>query len=401
MVVKWVETSCLPAASVTDYPSLAFGDANCAAVTRSPVCTVLPELSAATPLPAPALQRLSRAATRHPLLVERSLARAQEQAERDQQVLAAADLLYLRFHLAEHAGRALDLREALARSADRLEQWPERHGEQAARLAEALGRAAYQTGDYLEATEQWSRALDLAESASERRVGVAARVGLGQIHYAMGAWNTGLRFHRDALLQLRPLNDSYLAAKVALNLGVGHLESQQLEDAERQFSHGLAAARRGGHREFEAEAHWHLARAALSRGQLPLAVADCRLALDIATRLHHHWLEGAASRTWTDIALARGDTQSAIRSCRHALELAERIQSRPQQLQAHLQLARLLEQQDQPAEALQHLWKYLALREHSEQQSQGIAGRSLAPQGPLDPASVGEGSSGTRSPSAR
>ena len=362
---------------------------------------MLPELSAATPLPAATLQRLSRAATRHPRLVERSLARAQALAQAQAAPLAAADWLYLRFHLAEHAGRALDLRESLLALSAELDALTEHHGEQSARLAEALGRAAYQTGDYLEATEQWSRALDLAEAAGERRVGVAARVGLGQIHYAMGAWNTGLRFHRDALQQLRPLNDSYLAAKVALNLGVGHLESQQLEDAERQFSHGLAAARRGGHREFEAEAHWHLARAALSRGQLPLAIADCRLALDIATRMQHHWLEGAASRTWTEIALARGDTQAAIRSSRHALQLAERIRSRPQQLQAHLQLARLLEAQQQAPEALGHLWRYLALRDDSEQQSQGIAGRVLPTPLPPDPSDPAVPAARARNPSAR
>ena len=44
--------------------------------------------------------------------------------------------------------------------------------------------------------------------------GPHARVGLGQIHYAMGAWSSGLRFHRDAAQQLKPLNDSYLTATV-------------------------------------------------------------------------------------------------------------------------------------------------------------------------------------------
>ncbi|MGL1742643.1 hypothetical protein ACSTHD_23700, partial [Vibrio parahaemolyticus] len=87
-------------------------------------------------------------------------------------------------------------------------------------------------------------------------------------------------------------------------IGVGSFETGDLPAAERHFSHGLAAARRGGHRVFEAEAHWHLARAALARQRMDWAVADCRLALDIAARQGYPWLEAAASRTWTEIALA-------------------------------------------------------------------------------------------------
>jgi tetratricopeptide (TPR) repeat protein len=189
------------------------------------------------------------------------------------------------------------------------------------------------------------------------------------VHYAMGAWNSGLRFHRDAQARLGALRDDYLAAKVALNLGVGHFESGRLEDAERQFAHGLAAARRGSHREFEAEAHWHLARAALTRGQLHLAIADCRLALGLAARLHHHWLEAAASRTWTAIALARGDEADAIRSTQHGLALAERIESKAEQSQAHLQLARLLERQGDAAAALAHLWRHVELQAEFERQT--------------------------------
>jgi ATP/maltotriose-dependent transcriptional regulator MalT len=216
---------------------------------------------------------------------------------------------------------------------------------------------------------------------------VAARIGLGQIHYAMGAWSSGLRFHRDAAQQLKPLNDSYLSAKVALNLGVGHLESGQLEDAERQFSHGLAAARRGAHREFEAEAHWYLARAALARGELAWATADCRLALGIAGQLQHHWLEAAASRTWTEIALARGDEAAAIRSTRHGLELAERIQSKPQQRQAHLQLAKLLEKQGDLASALAHLWRHVELQAELERQAPAAGLLAAAEPAPSSPSS--------------
>lgn len=346
----------------------------------------------------PSLERLSRVARRHAGLALSRLQRLEDCARQRGQLPLALDALYQRFYLLEARGRATELSGLLAQGA--REAQAAVLPLQAARLAEAQGRLAYQQGDYLEATEHWSRALDGAETCGEARVGVSARIGLGQVHYAMGAWTTGLRFHRDALARLQPLQDDYLAAKVALNLGVGHLESQQLEDAERHFSHGLAAARRGGHKEYEAEAHWHLAQTALARGQLAWAVADCRLALDIAGRLQHHWLEAAASRTWTEIALARGDEAAAVRSTRHGLQLAERIQSKAEQRQAHLQLAKLLERQGEYREALQHLWQHLALLTDLERQSQPAAGLTrLQPEGLLVPGGPG-GPGGLQIPSS-
>ncbi len=320
----------------------------------------------------PVLLRLAQIAERHPDCAAERLQRLHDQRWTAGELACAVDALYLRFYLLEARGRALELLPALQQAAQACGALPL----QAARVAEALGRVAYQQGNYLDATEQWSRTVDLAEGSGDARVGVAARVGLGQIHYALGAWHTGLRFQRDALQRLKGLEDSYLSAKVALNLGVGHLESGQLEDAERQFSHALAAARRGRHREFEGESHWYLARAALARGQWPLANADCRQALNLAGRLHHHWLEAAASRTWTEIALARGDEGAAIRSTQHGLQLAERIASKPQQRQAHLELARLLEKRGEFQAALGHLWKVVALQTELERHaSPGELGR--------------------------
>lgn len=320
-------------------------------------------------------RRLRQVSERHPDIASRLLQALERQRLDAGDLAGSIDLLCQRFQLQEHRGRALDLGDDLQDAATRAQAAG--LSMQAARVFEALGRVAYQQGNYLDATEHWSRALDLAETAGDDRVGVSALVGLGQIQFAMGAWTAGLRFHRDASSRLsalsvggqNDLSDSYLATKVALNLGVGHFESGQAEDAERHFSHGLASALRGGHREFEAEAHWHLARAALARGQLQRAIADCRLALHIAAHLHHHWLEAAASRTWTDIALARGDEAAAERSTEHGLALAERIQSKPEQSRAHLQLARLLDKRGDLRLALDHLWRHVALQAEVERQT--------------------------------
>lgn len=325
------------------------------------------------------LDRIGRVARRHPARAERLLEQLSARALAAGDTAAGVDALYARFGLLEPRGRALELLPALeqAGAAAAAGHFPV----QAARVCEALGRIAYQQGEYQLAGEQWSRALDLAEVSGHLQTGVAARIGLGQIHYAQADWARGLRQIRDAAEQLKlaGVDDSYLAAKLALNIGVGSFETGDLPAAERHFSHGLAAARRGAHRIFEAEAHWHLARAALARQRMDWAIADCRLALDIAARQGYPWLEAAASRTWTEIALARGDTAAAIRSTRHGLALAQRIQARAQARQAHLQLAQLLQTEGDAAGALEQLWQHLALQSEIERLSLPARAALVAP----------------------
>lgn len=309
-------------------------------------------------------------AQRHPTSALLRLSALEEAAKAGGEYATASDALYAHFYLLEHRGRALELQAALAHAQSELDA--DAHPLQAARLYEAMGRVAYQQGEYFEATEHWNQSAELAERAGDARAGAAARIGLGQIHYAFGAWAQGREVHAEAAQLLGAADDSYLAAKLALNIGVGHFETEQLDDAERHFSHGLAASRRGGHREYEAEAHWHLARAALARGRLDWATVDCRLALSIAAKLGHSWLEAAASRTWTDIALARGNRAGAIRSTEHGLLLAKRIHSRPQQSQAHLLLAKLLDQQGDKDAAIPHLWQHLSLQAEIERLSSPV-----------------------------
>lgn len=322
---------------------------------------------AASPALAELLDRIGRVSRRHPAVADRLLETLSAGAFAGGDIAVGADALYARFGLLEPRGRALELLPALeqAGALAAAGHFPV----QAARVCEALGRIAYQQGEYQLASEQWSRALDLAEVSSHLQADVAARIGLGQIHYAHADWARGLRQMRDASEHLNGTDDSYLAAKLALNIGVGSFETGDLPAAERHFSHGLAAARRGAHRVFEAEAHWHLARAALARQRMDWAVADCRLALDIAARQGYPWLEAAASRTWTEIALARGDNAAAVRSTRHGLALAQRIQARAQARQAHRQLAELLQAEGDAAGALDHLWQHLALQSEIERLS--------------------------------
>ncbi|MCP6462330.1 hypothetical protein NL471_26465, partial [Klebsiella pneumoniae] len=92
-----------------------------------------------------------------PALADRLLAALSQQAFAAGETAAGVDALYARFGLLEPRGRALELLPELeqAGALTAAGHFPV----QAARVCEALGRIAYQQGEYQLAGEQWSRAL--------------------------------------------------------------------------------------------------------------------------------------------------------------------------------------------------------------------------------------------------
>lgn len=305
------------------------------------------------------LQRLRRAALRHPRCTPTLYEKLGAQWQAQGLTAAALDALYGRFFVLERLGLALDLRRPLELG---LKQATESHlPQQAARLHEALGRVHYQMGEYQLASAHWSQALDLAAMLGDASTGVAARIGLGQIHYALGDWPAGERLHSDARGMLEGLDDAYLESKLRINLGVGLFNRQQYEAAAQEFSLGQAAAARAGHRDYVAEAQWHEARSAQARGQHAQALQLCREALARARLAGYAWLQTMASATLTELAAAGDDMDEAIRCGEQSLELARRLGARRQQSTAHLALAKLYQNQGRLQAALNHLWQHQEL----------------------------------------
>jgi len=309
--------------------------------------------------PQPCLQRLRRAALRHPRCTPALYEQLGARWQAEGRTAAALDALYGRFFVLERLGLALDLRRQLEAG---LNEATEAHlPQQAARLHEALGRLHYQMGEYQLASTHWSQALDLAAMLGDGRTGVAARIGLGQIHYALGDWPTGERFHSDARGLLQGLDDDYLESKLRINLGVGLFNRQQYEAAAQEFGLGRAAAARAGHRDYVAEAQWHEARSAQARGQHEQALQLCREALARARQAGYAWLQTMASATLTELAAAGDDIAEAIRCGEESLELARRLGARRQQSTAHRALAKLYQNQGRLQAALNHLWQHQEL----------------------------------------
>lgn len=319
-----------------------------------------------TPEPSACLSRLAPVALAHPLLAL-PMYQALEARWLPEDPQAATEAVLGQFFVLERLGRAGELWQRLHNGLDqaRLSHQPGL----AARLHEALGRIHYQRSEYAESTAQWSNAVDLAQLAGDERTGVAARIGMGQIHYALGNWQDGERFHADAEALLAGFSDPYLESKLALNLGVGLFHQQAYSAAQAQFERGLAAARRARHRDYQAEALWHLARCAQARGELQKALQSCRDALGLAMRIGYAWLQAMASNTLSELAFAAQDTAEAIRAGEQALAVARRMGARRLQSAAHRALARLYQAEGRLAAALEQLWQHQALEQELQRLS--------------------------------
>jgi len=304
------------------------------------------------------LVRLEALALAHPMLVLKPYERLEQQCMESRPAVALV-ALYGQFFVLERRGRAIELLERLGAG---LELAKARHlPAHAALLHEALGRIRYQRGEYGEATLHWSSAVDLAGLVGHVRIGVAARIGLGQLHYALNDWETGQRFHANADEMLSEVGDDYLQSKLCINLGVGLFNRQQFAAAELQFRKGQAAAQRARHRDYQAEALWHLSRCAEALGLHEQATIDCRQALAMAVRCGYTWLQAVASATLAELASTDADHQQAIAVAEHSLQLAKTLGARRLQSSAHKALARLYQASQQLPQALDHLWQHQAV----------------------------------------
>ena len=308
------------------------------------------------------IHALAYAGMRHPRcalpLYEQAMRRAQ-----DLPLLRRLQLLQGLFFSSERLGRAAPLRPALQQAL--VEAQEAGLIRQVTRLHEALGRLSYQAAEYQEASAHWSEALDLAALQPGSLEGVAPCIGLAQLHFALGDWQTGQHLLQDAQSQLRSgapqLAARYLQAKLLLNLGVAQFNRGEYAPARTSFEQGQQWARSIGHRDYVAESQWHLARCAQACGDEPTARQLCEQALRSARRCGYVWLEAMASATLTELAMEGKDWDHAIQSGEQALALARSLGARRQQSSAHKALAQLYQHAGRLSEALDQLWQHQAL----------------------------------------
>ncbi len=287
-----------------------------------------------TSVPTP-LMRWERLVMRRPGLAYPRLLQLMSQADEPPfQALLGA------FFILERWGRGPELQSQLEAALARARH--HRLLEEAAELSEALGRLHYQRGDYVQACNAWSQTLELADD--ETRWACLARIGLAHLCFALGDWARGGRVLDQAELHYPQLSaDPYLRAKIGLNRAVALRATQGPQAALPRLDEARLAAREVGHRDYEAEAIWHLARCARDSGSAAEALALAAQAEELASRCHYRWLQ---AQTLLLISELRPGND-AVPPAEHALLLGEALQSRAVQAAAHGRLSQLMAEQGQ------------------------------------------------------
>ena len=251
------------------------------------------------------------------------------------------------FFILERWGRGPELQRELERALNRAHQ--QRLREESSELSEALGRLHYQRGDYVQACNAWSEALELTGDAT--RWACLARIGLAQLCFALGDWARGGRMLDQAERHYPQLTqDAYLRAKIGLNRAVSLRATQSPQAAMARLEKARAAAREAGHLDYQAEAMWHHARCARDTAAAAEALALATQAESLARRCRYRWLQAQVLLLMSELLSGA----EAVASAEQALALGEALQSRAVQALAHGRLGQLMAEQGQLGPSWHH-----------------------------------------------
>ncbi|WP_028456137.1 ATP-binding protein [Chitinilyticum litopenaei] len=231
-----------------------------------------------------------------------------------------------------------------------------------ARLCEQIARSFYTTGDYRPARQYWQRCIDLARlPGGEPSSWIYGQIGLGQVHDALGEHAAAVRCHRAALAHCGALDDTYLRAKIRINLATNLLACENHAEAGEQLRQALAECRTAQLLDYAAESLFRLGELARLEQRPDEAEAHFREALRITRDISYHWAETNTLRQLSLLAAERGDLGEARRLCNEGIGLAELIGYNRQRLDMLLEAAAYAEQESDINEAYRLLRAYTGL----------------------------------------
>ncbi|WP_255989416.1 diguanylate cyclase [Chitinolyticbacter albus] len=283
-------------------------------------------------------------------LCERVFAAAWQMREPLAHVLAAE-----RYGLImDHLGRAIEARNALF---DALQAAQSAHlfaGE--ARLLEQIARGYYTEGQYRQAIQYWAHCAEVSEqSGREVKTWISAKVGLGQIYYALGDFESAVALHLEALGRVDEVGDPYLETKVKINLGVDLMSLQRREEAAEVFIPTLDLCLMHQYSDYAAEVSFRLGQIQLESGQLDHAMAFLDAALGHARDVDYRWGEANILACQAEVLARRGQHAAALQTVRRAQVIAAADSFSHMLHQQHFAAARYAEAMGDVATALTEL----------------------------------------------
>ncbi|UXY13672.1 diguanylate cyclase [Chitiniphilus purpureus] len=222
----------------------------------------------------------------------------------------------------DHRGRGIEARDTLfealqiAQSAHLFDH--------EAQLLEQIARGYYTAGQYRLAIQYWARCVEVSEqSGKEVRTWISAKVGLGQVYFAMGDYESATALHHEALARLGEVDDPYLDTKVKINLGVDLTQLGRSEEATTVFLAALDLCLMHRFSDYAAEACLRLAQVRLAAGRLKEASSFLDTALGHARGVKYLWAEAHILATQAQVQAAQGQHALALQNVKAAQAIAQ------------------------------------------------------------------------------
>jgi len=231
--------------------------------------------------------------------------------------------------------------------------------------AEALqeaARAHYSLAEYDAALECWSRCLDAANAVQAHDTWLQALIGLGQIYYAHGDFDSALTHHRWALNSWSQEDGLRLKAVAGINAGIDLYQLGRLDEALETLQAALEESRATPSLECEGDALGVIGLVRMVQGEVELADFALMEALAINNQRRHVWGVATNLLSLGKLRTQGQDHEGARQLLQEALQIADAMDAPHLVFQIELALSEALEAQGCWQEALLHFKRYHAVQ---------------------------------------
>jgi signal transduction histidine kinase/Flp pilus assembly protein TadD len=222
-----------------------------------------------------------------------------------------------------------------------------------AKLLEEIARSYYTGGQYRLAIQYWARCVEVSDQANrDARTWILAKVGLSQVYFSLGDFESGLALLQEAESRIHEVDDPHLDAKIKINLGVDLVEAGRPQEAYTAFLQALDICSKSEFFDYTAESSFRLGQLELLNGDLDAAMKYLDSALVNARRINYRWCEAQVLTAQAEIHARRKDCKKALGLIKEAQTIALTDGFRHMLAQQHFAAASYAEANGDFAEAL-------------------------------------------------
>ncbi len=261
----------------------------------------------------------------------------------------------------DHLGRAIEARNVLF-EAMQIAQAARLFANEA-RLLEQIARSHYSVAEYRQAIQYWARCVEVSDQiGGDTRTWILAKIGLGQVYFAINDVASGLALHQDAVSRIHELDDPHLSTKLMLSFGGGLVQSNRHKEAFDVLQQSLEGCLKHDLSDYAADAYLRLAQIEfylrlaqieLIAGSADQAMAYLEAGLLHAKKVNFHWCETALLAVQADVYALRGDYAAAMKTIKEAQSVAVAGSFSPMLIQQHFAASRYAKAMGDLATALE------------------------------------------------